>query len=489
MVSWVEAVGQRKVEKERLLFDHTQMLWPTPPSKDTNGHDLTASTSSSSPEPGEQDVDLDSEPARNSLHRIYRGKPLKTYGGDRSQTLMPGTYTYHLKFKLPTGLPLVFEDSTSNQWLSSEGALTGKIVSKGKSYIRYYATAFLVTQRFIQSRPDSSSAGPGAAQQVLTREVNKTISSRAFFKVVEDIPLAALTAQPPIQATQSKTFLFASDAPLTVSITVGNGGLAFVGKSFNATVAVDNKSNRSVDSVRVGIDCITTFRLAAPRIAPVQAGLAGSQVQSLHPEHISPPPQPGQPDWIDNVTRTENVLTTVLQELNMITPVTARASTINVTIPMHWPGSIVTSVLIERRYELWAECVIKMGTNLMARCPLRLLEWCEHFTRILPDISPVPRDDEYDSEDSVAPINLNNTAKSPPSTPAPGKQSASEPVPPRRVSPVREAAAATSLETSYAAVPPSHAASSSASDAPVREDLSSSVVVPASSASMDDPGL
>jgi hypothetical protein len=448
-VSWQEAL-QKKVEKERLLFDQVQVLWPP---KDADGADLASSSAARGEESAEESVDLDDKPAKTAF---LKTKPLRVYGGDRVQTLVPGTYTYHLKWKLPAGLPLVFEDSTSATWMASEGAMVPKMLSKGKSFIRYYATASLTTCKQIQvptelgasipsasgsaapfSSQASSSAAPSSSnveaaippvRTTVIKEVNKTSSTRAYFKVVEDIPLAALTNQPPIQAIQEKTFLFGGDLPLKLSVTIANGGLAFAGKSFNATISVDNKSTRNVEAVKIGIDCITTFRVAAPRVAPVQAGLAGSQVQALHPEVIRQQPSSsaeanaannGNPDateWIDNVTRKENVLLTTLGELANIQAASTRTSTISVSIPAYWPGSIVTSVHIERRYEVWAECVITMGTNLITRCPLRLLEWCEHFTRTMPDLAPVVRDIEEfeisDDEEYLPPLSSSSSSAS-----------------------------------------------------------------------------
>lgn len=403
-MSWTEAL-QKVTERERVLFDDSQQLWPV----NQNALALKdASEVAISEESGEEEsVDLEAEPARTSARKT---KPLKVYGGDRAQTLVPGTYTYHLRWKLPRNLPLSFEEATSATWMASEGAVVPKMLSKGKSFIRYSATATLTICRQIQVKAEPMKGLPMDPTQPLIKEVNQNVSTHAHFKVIEDVPLIALTAQPPIQSSQEKTFLFASDAPLKLTITIANGGIAFAGKPFTATIGVDNKSSRTVDLVRIGIDCITTFRVTAPKVAPVQAGLAGSQVQVLHPELTAataagPDAANGNAsgDWIDNVSRRENILNTTLNELANITGGATKASKISITIPTYWPGSIVTSVHIERRYEMYAECVVAMGTNLITRCPMRLLEWCDYFTRALPDLSPVvPEHDleEFDISDS-----------------------------------------------------------------------------------------
>lgn len=390
-VSWTEAL-QKVTERERSLFDIGEQLWPV------NEHTRRALGKSNSEaiedeESAEEEVDLNAEPAKTSFKK---SKPLKTYGGDRAQTLVPGTYTYHLRWKAPLGLPLSFEDSTSATWMGSEGAVVPKMLSKGHSYIRYHALVSLVVCKSIQVQTKPSDTLPASSYW---KEVSKTIDARGYFKMLEDVPVGALTAQPPLQSTQEKTFLFGGDAPLRLSVVVENGGLAFVGKSFNAVISVDNKSSRAVELVRIGIDCFTTFRVAAPKTAPVQAGLAGSQVQHLHPDATV---QVAEGQWIDNVTRRENILNTGLNELSNIAGGSLKASRISITVPSYWPGSIVTSVHIERRYEFFAECVVSMGTNLITRCPIRLLEWCDFFNQVLPDIAPSQQErdlEEFDIDD------------------------------------------------------------------------------------------
>lgn len=400
VVSWTEAL-QKETGRERILFSDIQQLWPL------NQNAIRAKDSSEvsiEDENSEEAVDLEEEPARTSFRKT---KPLKVFGGDRAQTLVPGTYTYHLRWKLPHHLPLSFEEATSATWMASEGAVVPKMLSKGKSFIRYSASATLTICRQLHVRANPPKGVPMDPTQPLIKEVNQTISTHAHFKVVEDVPLAALTAQIPIQASQEKTFLFASDAPLKLTITIANAGIAFAGKAFSATISVDNKSSRTVDLVRIGIDCITTFRVNAPKTAAVQAGLAGSQVQTqLAASSASQPASNATnaehnaaQDWIDNVSRKENVLNTTLSELANIQGGSVKASKISISIPSYWPGSIVTSIHIERRYELYAECVVTMGTNLITRCPIRLLEWCDYFTRALPDIAPVVPEADYDDFD------------------------------------------------------------------------------------------
>lgn len=373
-MSWTEAL-QNQTERERILFSNSEQLWPQ------NEHVSRVSAGSDTnldEESAEEEVDLDAEPARTSFKR---SKPLKTFGGDRAQTLVPGTYTYHLRWKTPLGVPLSFEDNQSAAWVASEGAVVPKMVSKGKSFIRYSGTASLTICKTIQveAKPE-----PDLPSNIYLKEVSRSIEARDYFKLLEDVPLAALANQPPLQATQEKTFLFGGDNPLRLSVMLENGGLVFAGRSLTAIISVDNRSTRQIETVRVGVDCITTFRVGAPKTAPVLAGLAGSQVQAVHPDVTS---KAGEGDWIDNVSRRENILNTGLTELSNIEGGQQKASKIAVTLPSYWPGSIVTSVHIERRYEFYAECVVSMGTNLVTRCPVRLLEWCDFFDTVLPDLA------------------------------------------------------------------------------------------------------
>lgn len=389
-MSWTEAL-QKVTERERILFEHTEQLWPK------NEHTSRSNGGSSSnmdEESAEEEVDLDAEPARTSFKK---SKPLRTFGGDRAQTLVPGTYTYHLRWKTPLGVPLSFEDTQNSAWVASEGAVVPKMLSKGKSYIRYSGVASLIVCKTIQveAKPDAN-----LPSNIYLKEVSKTIEARDYFKMLEDVPVAALANQPPLQSTQEKTFLFGGDIPLRLSVVLDNGGLVFAGRSLTAVVSVDNRSTRQVESVRIGVDCVTTFRVGAPKTAPVVAGLAGSQVQTLHPDVAS---KVGEGEWIDNVSRRENILNTGLVELSNIEGGQQKASKIAVTLPSYWPGSIVTSVHIERRYEFYAECVVSMGTNLVTRCPVRLLEWCDFFDTVLPDLAQSQMDkdlEEYDIEDS-----------------------------------------------------------------------------------------
>jgi hypothetical protein len=439
-VSWTEAIQRNVVERERILFDSSQRLWPKPISSSKSD----GISREEGEESGEESIDLEAEPARTSFRR---GKEIKTYGGDRGQTLQPGTYTYHLKWRLPRNLPLSFEDETSAKWMSSEGAIAPKMLSKGQTFIRYYATASLVICKQTRVKVDASMMSQEAnafsveksrleassaksdqglegekqalegvvvklgservLPQEMLKEVTKSISAKKHFKVLEDIPLMALTGQPPLIAAAEKTFLFGADAPLRMTITLENGGIAFVGSSFYATIGIENKSSRTVDGVRIGVDCITTFRVAPPVVAPVVAGLAGSQVQSLHPTAI--PPHQSPSDYIENVTRRENILNTTLSELTNIqgsSPL--KASRISVSLPSFWPGSIVSSVHVERRYELFAEAIITMGTNLTVRCPLRLLEWCDFFSLTLPHLaSSILQDsdlEDFDISDDSADV-------------------------------------------------------------------------------------
>lgn len=373
-MSWVEAT-QKKTERERVLFDQTEQLWPV------NEHSTRGSGGSDAnldEESAEEEVDLDAEPARTSFKK---SKPIKTFGGDRSQTLVPGTYTYHLRWKAPLGVPLSFEDTQSASMVGSEGAVVPKMLREGKSYIRYFGLVSLSICKTIQveAKPDIT-----LPSNIYLKEVTKTIESRDYFKLLEDVPVGALSNQPPLQATQEKTFLFGGDNPLRLSIVLDNGGLVFAGRSLTAVISVDNRSTRPVEQVRIGIECITTLRVAAPKSAPVSAGLAGSQVQALHPDAAA---QTAENEWIDNVSRREIVLSTGLVELSNIEGGQQKASKIAVTVPSYWPGSIVTSVHIERRYEFFAECVVSMGTNLITRSPIRLLEWCDFFDTVLPDLA------------------------------------------------------------------------------------------------------
>lgn len=424
-MSWREAIQRRDVERERVLFDAKQQLWPKPDLSVERGE----KEGEEGEESGEEAVDLEAEPARTSYRK---DKPLKTFGGDRSQTLTPGTYTYHLKWKLPHNIPLSFEDESSAKWMESEGAMVPKMLTKGHTFIRYHATATLLISHPQKVKPPTISSpasmdAPSTPAYII-QEVPKKITARKAFKVLEDIPLAALSTQPPLYASSEKTFLFGSpDMPLRLSITLEHGGIAFIGSTFFATIGIDNKSNRTVDSVRIGIDCITTFRVAPPTTPPVLAGLAGSQVQS-----IMDPKAPSKanaeaplaasaaagtgavplassqaagasPEYIENVTRKENVLNTTLAELTNIEggggAASKKASRISVTLPSFWAGSIVTAVHVERRYELYAECIVTMGTNLITRCPLRLLEWCPFFNTVLPHLSPSPVEPELDEFD------------------------------------------------------------------------------------------
>jgi hypothetical protein len=490
-VSWTEAIQKNMTERERILFDSVQQLWP----KNELLGEKNSSASMELGESGEESVDLEAEPAKTSFKK---SKVLKTFGGNRAQTLVPGTYTYHLRWKLPLNLPLSFEDSTNATWMGSEGAVVPKMLSKGKSYIRYYATASLLTCRQVVVKSEPIKDLPMDPTQSLTKEVNKTISTRSLFKVIEDIPLIALTGQPPIISSQEKTFLFASDAPLKLTISLANGGLAFVGNSFTATIAVDNKSSRTVDSVRIGIDCITTLRVAAPHQPPVLAGLAGSQVQHIHPEAAS---KSSPNDWIDNVTHREVVLNTTLSELTNIVGGSNKASRISVTIPTYWPGSIVTSVHIERRYELFAECIVTMGTNLTTRCPIRLLEWCDHFARSLPDLAPVIADedhdlDEFDIEDSSESSEQQATSASSSSVTA--SSSTAVATPSESIPSITSASASQNhqeiVATSSSASPSSGIASSSNNISsnltpPEAVHPSSAAILSADSGAMDDPAL
>lgn len=468
-MSWTEAL-QTQTERERILFSHSEQLWPQ------NEHVTRGSAGSDTnldEESAEEEVDLDAEPARTSFKK---SKPIKTFGGDRAQTLVPGTYTYHLRWKSPLGVPLSFEDNQSAAWVASEGAVVPKMVSKGKSYIRYSGLASLTICKTIQveAKPDQH-----LPSNIYLKEVSRSIEARDYFKLLEDVPLAALASQPPLQATQEKTFLFGGDNPLRLSVMLENGGLVFAGRSLTAIISVDNRSTRQIETVRVGVDCITTFRVGAPKTAPVLAGLAGSQVQALHPDAA----KTGEGEWIDNVSRRENILNTGLTELSNIEGGQQKASKIAVTLPSYWPGSIVTSVHIERRYEFFAECVVSMGTNLVTRCPVRLLEWCDFFDTVLPDLaqSQMEKDlEEFDIADDEIVDDITN-GKLTLSGLAPVRSSQQQKQAPTPTSPLSSSHQAASHQASSAA--PSSAAPAAVASATTASSSSPGSSTPPKSAS------
>lgn len=241
-ISWTDTL-QRTTSSEYSHFNLTQQLWPNSEQIEKNTNEQFVS----------QQHDSFSE-----INSLKTNSFVEDDG-----FIQPGTYTYYLKWTLPTNLPSEYEDSSLASWVSLDGSWIPKMLSKESNKISYFGTAMLE----------------------LDKNAEETICKSAYFKVVEDFPMSIMTKDSLIYSAE-KTFMFSNDCPLKLTLSVANGGIVFCGNNLFLTISISNKSSRIVDSFKLTLESVTTLK---------------SEDSSL-----------------PNLVKKENVVSMVLQEFNNV---------------------------------------------------------------------------------------------------------------------------------------------------------------------------
>jgi len=231
---------------------------------------------------------------------------------------------------LPKGLPSNYEEKSASLSLLShvfipDKGFMPKSFGDEKSYVRYYATAYIEYENSKEGEP-------------LVR-----LEKLTPFRIVEEFDPEHLT-KPPIEIDEIEKPFFLFGATVRVSVKIANHATLFTGQNLFLHIKVDNKSNRKVGSVSATI--FQTVRFSAMN--------ANDEPQEL--------------------TRKDAVLHAVFEN-SEINGVGVYDKIVSFQIPHHIPGTLRHGQYIRRTYELAVNVDMPLVTTIAVTSPMIILEW------------------------------------------------------------------------------------------------------------------
>jgi len=253
-----------------------------------------------------------------------------TVVNNESQELEKGNFSFDTNWVLPKNLPGNYEEKTSSVSLLShvfipDKGLMPKSFGDEKSYIRYYATAFVEYENPLE----------GGEPIRLERT--------SPFRVVEEFDPESLSKAPVEEDIIEKPF-FLFGSTVRVRVKIANGSTLFTGQNLFLHVFVENKSNRKVGSISATV--FQTIKFATTD--------ANNDAQEL--------------------LRREPVLRAVFEQ-SEINGAGVFDKVVSFQIPPTIPGTIRHSQFIRRTYEISIDVDMPLVTVISTKSPLILLDW------------------------------------------------------------------------------------------------------------------
>lgn len=303
-ISWSQGLRQNQaVHSKHYIFTFDQTIWKSDTIADTNTGNLLDDNNSTGSEVVELNVDSQIEP----------------------KLLQPGTYKYDFSWKLPDDLPPSFLDQLDHTWVDSKDSIVPTYMGKERSSIVYFVTAEL---------------------DVRDNDKQEIISSSCYFNIIYKIEEPHRNPKP-IILNESKTFLFGNNMPLTATLTLPSGKMIFKGQKLPLNLDICNTSNRTVESVKIDLEVITSLSSA---------------------------------DKKESVVKRDIVLSTFFPSIT-VSPNKKINTDVTLNIPDNMPVTVFGK-LISKRFELSCELNVQMATNLIMKTDMTVLTWYDELQRL-----------------------------------------------------------------------------------------------------------